>query len=37
MVFFVVDKVCIDIIKEEYVQMKYFYDDKNVKNINLKK
>lgn len=37
MVFSVVDKVCTDIIKEAYVQTKYFYDDKNVKNTNLKK
>lgn len=35
--FSVVDKVCTDIIKEAYVQTKYFYDDKNVKNTNLKK
>lgn len=31
MVFSVVDKVCTNIIKEAYVQTKYFYDDKMLK------
>lgn len=29
--FSVVDKVCTNIIKEAYVQTKYFYDDKMLK------